>query len=203
MRHGVHIGFDSILRQQLKSYVNNTLFLEYINDIFVPYLNELQKTKEFKVCEAVLLMKNCSSHISNDVLAILTRERVRVVTFVIYMTCICQILDVVLFGALKKHATGFEKLDEESRTAAFLLKVYCDFKQTMVEINIWGAFAAIGFTYDIDQTPYGLLFDEEKFGQSPGFVELWERNPSLDSLPKRQRKSKLGRIKKLESIDLI
>jgi hypothetical protein len=32
----------------------------------------------------------------------------------------------------------------------------------MIEVNIWGAFAAIGFTHDIEQSPYGLLFDEEK-----------------------------------------
>jgi hypothetical protein len=45
-------------------------------------------------------------------------------------------LDVVLFGALKKHATGLETLDEEQLAAAFLLNIYHDFKQTMVEINI-------------------------------------------------------------------
>jgi hypothetical protein len=59
-------------------------------------------------------------------------------------------LDLVLFGALKKHATSLEMLDEESRAAALLLKVYRDFKQTMVEVNAWEAFAAIEFTHDID-----------------------------------------------------
>jgi hypothetical protein len=32
----------------------------------------------------------------------------------------------------------------------------------MIEINIWEAFEAIGFTHDIEQSPYGLLLDEEK-----------------------------------------
>jgi hypothetical protein len=91
----------------------------------------------------------------------------------------------VLFGALKKHGIGLETLDEESRAAAFLLKVYRDFKQTMVEVNIWGVFAVIGFVHDIDQIQYGLFSDEEKFRQGPGFVELWERNTPLDSLLKR------------------
>jgi hypothetical protein len=39
--------------------------------------------------------------------------------------------------------------------------VYHDFKQTMIEVNIWGAFAVIGFSYDIAQNPYGLLFDKK------------------------------------------
>jgi hypothetical protein len=58
-------------------------------------------------------------------------------------------LDVVLFGALKKHATGLEMLNEESGTVAFIFKLYRDFKQTIVDVNIWGVFSATGFTEDI------------------------------------------------------
>jgi hypothetical protein len=67
-------------------------------------------------------------------------------------------------------------LGEQQPASAFLLKVYDDFKQTMVEINIWRTFAAIVFTHDTEQTPYGLLFDKEKSQQSGDFVELSERN---------------------------
>jgi hypothetical protein len=73
---------------------------------------------------------------------------------------------------LKKYATGLEKLDEESRAAVFILKVYRDFEETIVEINICKAFAIIEFTHDIDQILYGLFFDKEKFRQSLGFVEF-------------------------------
>jgi hypothetical protein len=73
---------------------------------------------------------------SDDIIAILTRERVKIVTFAYYTTHIFQMLDMIGFGALKKYATGFETLDEESWTAAFLLKIDRDFKQTMVEVNI-------------------------------------------------------------------
>jgi hypothetical protein len=94
-------------------------------------------------------------------------------------------LDVLPFGALEKHTTGLKSLDEEQPAAAFLLKVYHDFKQTMIEINIWRAFPAIGFTHQIEQSPYESRFDEEKFRQSPGFVELWECDRPLESLSKR------------------
>jgi hypothetical protein len=45
-------------------------------------------------------------------------------------------LDVVLFDALKKYANGLKMFDEEQPAAAFLLKVYHDFKQAMIEIKI-------------------------------------------------------------------
>jgi hypothetical protein len=45
-------------------------------------------------------------------------------------------LDVVLFGALKIHATILGTLDEEQSAAVFIIKFYHEFKQTMVEANI-------------------------------------------------------------------
>jgi hypothetical protein len=53
-------------------------------------------------------------------------------------------------------------LDEEQPAATFLLKVDHDFKRTMIEVNIWGAFAALEFTCHIQQSPSGRLFDEEQ-----------------------------------------
>jgi hypothetical protein len=143
-------------------------------------------------------MDNCSSHASDDVIAVITRERVKIIIFASHTTHIFQILDVVLFGALKTNATGLTTLKEEQMTAAFIIKVYHEFKQTMIEVNIQGAFRSIIFIHDIDQIPYGLLFDEEKFRQSPGFVELWERDVPLKSLSRRWREARFGWINKLE-----
>jgi hypothetical protein len=56
-------------------------------------------------------------------------------------------LDVMLFSALKKYAPGLSTLDEEQSVTAFIIKVYHDFKQKMVEINIWGAFPSIGLIH--------------------------------------------------------
>jgi hypothetical protein len=36
------------------------------------------------------------------------------------------------------------------------------------------------------QNPYGLLFGEEKFGQSRGFMELWPLETPLKSLSTRR-----------------
>jgi hypothetical protein len=119
--------------------------------------------EEFKACKAILLMDNYLSHISHDVVVILTRVRVKIITVAIHTSHIFQMLDVVLFGTLKKYATDLETLDVEQPAAAFLLTVDHEFKQTKIQINIWRAFAAINFTYDIEQVSYELFFDEKKF----------------------------------------
>jgi hypothetical protein len=135
MRHGVRLAADCALQHRSKPFVSSKLFLEYINTIFVPYLNEVRDLEELEACEAVLLMDNCSPHMSDDVVAVLTRVRVRIVTFASHTTQIFQVLDIILFGPLRKHATGLKSLDEEQSAAAFLLKVYYDFKQTTIEAN--------------------------------------------------------------------
>jgi hypothetical protein len=123
MSRGVRLGVDFALKNRSKPYVGRELFFDYIKTIFVPYLTELQDSEELEGWKAVLLMDNCSPHIGDDVIAVLTSVRVRVVTFATHTTHIFQMLDVVLFGAMKKHATGLETLDKEQSAAAFLLKV--------------------------------------------------------------------------------
>jgi hypothetical protein len=172
--------------------VNSTLFVEYVNSIFVCYFNDLEETGEFEACEAVFLMDNSSSHMSDDVTAILTHERVHIIIFTSHMTDIFQLLDVNLFGALKKHAMSFDTVDKESRVSRFVFNVYRDFKQTMVEVNILAGFATIGFIHDTDQIRSRRLFKREKFRESPSFVELREDNIPSNSFSERQRDSKFG-----------
>jgi hypothetical protein len=81
MSRSVRLGVDFVLRQRSKTYVSRKLFLEYITTIFLLYLNELRESEEFEACEAVLLMDNYSSHVSDEVVAVLTNSRVRIITF--------------------------------------------------------------------------------------------------------------------------
>jgi phosphoribosylformylglycinamidine (FGAM) synthase-like amidotransferase family enzyme len=63
-------------------------------------------------CETVLLIGNCSPHGSDHVVTVLTNARVRVITFAPHATHVFQMLDLVLFGALKKRASGLEMWNE-------------------------------------------------------------------------------------------
>jgi hypothetical protein len=109
----VCLGVDFVLRHLSKPCVNGEFFLEYINTIFVPYLNELQDLEDLETCEAVLLMDNWSPHVSDDIVAVPTRLRVRIIRFAIHTTHIFQVLDVVLFSALQKHATSLRTIEKQ------------------------------------------------------------------------------------------
>jgi hypothetical protein len=91
-----------------------------------------------------------------------------VITFAPYTTQIFQILDVTVFGVLKRRLGYKFPFEDEKETVKFIMKVYHDFKQTMVEPNIWGAFRAIGFEFEFDTEaqPYRLLLNERKQRES-------------------------------------
>jgi hypothetical protein len=135
------------------------------------------------------------------VIGILTEARVRVITFAPHTTQIFQILDLTLFGVLKRQPRYDLPFDDDTATVKFIMKVYRDFKETMVEPNIWAAFQAIGFEYDTAAEPYRLLFNGEKLRESKGFQELWMIHFPLDQLSVRQHAVNFGWINQPGSND--
>jgi hypothetical protein len=113
-------------------------------------------------------------------------------TFAPHTTQIFQVLDTTLFGVLKRQRRYELPFGDEKATVQFFMKVYHNFKQTMVEPNIWGAFQALGFEFDTRSEPYRLLFNEEKLRESTGFRELWSIDFPLDQLSVRRRNTKFG-----------
>jgi hypothetical protein len=118
------------------------------------------------------------------VIALLTQARLRVITFAPYTTQIFQVLDVTLFGVFKRRPRYGLPFEDAKATVKLITKACHDFKRTMLELNIWGAFQALGFEFEFDQTnePYRLSFNEEKLRESAGFRELWSIDLPLDQL---------------------
>jgi hypothetical protein len=122
-------------------------------------------------------MDNCSAHVTDDVIPLLTEARVCVITFAPHTTQILQILGLTLFGVLKRR-TGFGlPFENDNATVKFIMRVYHDFGQTIIQPNLWRAFQALGFEFDPSAEPSGFLFNEKKLRESARFRELW----SLDS----------------------
>jgi hypothetical protein len=126
--HGVRMGVDLVLKQRSKLYLDACLFFEYVNIIFLSCLTEPWGTEELETHGAVLLIDNCSSHMSHNAIAVLTRKTKEIIPFAPHTIHIFQMLNVVLFGALKKHATSLTMLKEGQTTPAFMIKVYDHFK---------------------------------------------------------------------------
>jgi hypothetical protein len=71
--------------------------------VFLPHLADLQKNEKLSSEEAALLMDNCSPHFTPAALELLTGARVRIIPFAPHTTHIFQVLDLALFGVLKRR----------------------------------------------------------------------------------------------------
>jgi hypothetical protein len=98
--------------------------------------------------DAVLLMDNCSPRLTPAVIELLSTARVRVVTFAPqpHTTHMFQVLDLILFGVLKRRGQDQLPLDDGAGSARFIKKVSHDqdFRMTMTGPNTWGASRGIG-----------------------------------------------------------
>jgi hypothetical protein len=111
------------------------------------------------------------AHALDHAISLLTEAGVRVITFAPHTTQVFQVLDLTLFGLLKRCPRYKLPFDNDNTTSTFIMKVYYDFGQTMVPPNIWGSFRAFGFEFELDMRnePYRLLFEQEKLRVSAGF----------------------------------
>jgi hypothetical protein len=77
-------------------------------------------------------MDLCSAHVPADVIRRLTDASVRVITVAPHTTQIFQILDLKLFGVLKRRPGYALQFENDNATAKFIMAVDHDFGQTMI-----------------------------------------------------------------------
>ena len=191
---GFRMGLDLILEHRKKPYLTAELFHQYVTTVLLPFIDELRTNDEFAGKTAILLMDNCSIHTRPSVLLHLKEHNVKVITFPPHTTQIFQVLDLSLFGVLKRKTQYKLPLSNDNSTVKFIQKIFHSLKQTLIEDNVRNAFKMLGFEYDVSHTPYTLLFREEKLHGSRGFREIWEADYPLDQLSKRRREPRYGWI---------
>jgi hypothetical protein len=78
----------------------------YRRDVVIPKIEDFQEASRIVNESAVLLMDNCSGHISSAVIELLSQRRVKAVSFPPHTSGLFQILDLVFFRVsklVKKH----------------------------------------------------------------------------------------------------
>jgi hypothetical protein len=123
MRNGRHL----ILKKRAKPYSHSGVFVDSIQTVFLPHLALLRSNGELSDEEAVVLMDNCSPDLAPAAVGLLTRTRVRIVTFAPHTAHIFQALDLSLCGGLKRRGQSRLRFGDEKGTVQFIKKVYRDF----------------------------------------------------------------------------
>jgi hypothetical protein len=135
-----------------------------------------------------------SLHFTPAVIEFLSTGRLRVVVVTVapqpHTTQIFQVLDLTLFGVLKRRGQYQLPLEDDAGSARFIKKMHHDhdFRMTitMIESNIWGAFRGIGIKYSVVDGVQRVSLDEMTLRESESFKGLWDIDfPFGDLSPRR------------------
>jgi hypothetical protein len=203
---GMQIGRDLILKHRDKPCVNAELFEDYLCSVFLPHLMIPRIVKDLREEDAMLLMDNCSPHLTPAVIERLSTPRLRVVTFAPqpHTTQKFQVLDLTLFGVLKRRGQYQLPFEDDAGRPRFIRKVYHDFRMMMMMMgpNIWAAFRGIGVKYSVVDGVERVSFDEMTLRENEAFKELWDIDFPVGNLSPRRQSCKFGWINEPESNDI-
>jgi hypothetical protein len=101
-KQGVRFGRDFALEFNDKPYFNAGIFHDYIRTIFLRYSDNVRGLTVLAHEIVFLVMDDCSARLSDDIICLLTKVRVRVITYAPHTTPIFQVPFSTIFGVLKR-----------------------------------------------------------------------------------------------------
>jgi hypothetical protein len=111
-----------------------------------------------------------------------------------HTTQILQTLDFCIFGVFTRKIQYRLPFANDNLTVNYIRNAVHTLKQTFVPDNVRSAFKLLGLEFNLTQTPYRLLFREDKLRRSQGFHESWEANSPMDKLSKGRQEARYGWI---------
>ena len=88
-------------RHSVSGYITHDLFIEWLTDTFIPDVDERRRKIGDMGQRAYLMLDNCSSHRSQDIIDLCEANNIELVFFVPNSTHIFQPLDLSFFSAFK------------------------------------------------------------------------------------------------------
>jgi hypothetical protein len=96
-------GQNFLIRSNDTSYVTRPIVKESLRDVVLKYFNTARETMHLENFAGVLLCDNCPSHIDEEVMVMLARKNIRLITFPPHTSHLFQPLDLVTFAAFKRE----------------------------------------------------------------------------------------------------
>lgn len=189
---GYRPGHDAIFEQRHVPYMDSRIFMQYLEGLLIPYINEKRQDPALHNKPALLFLDSCSCHVTPEVKAILAQNCVLMFCFPPHTTNIFQPLDLVLFGVIKNILKNLERDSEVNKQAGFAAELLQAFEKAMTSANIRGAFERAGMVLNTENDPCTLEFNPEKLNQNSQFIKIYNQNIPLEAVSLRRRNQPYG-----------
>ena len=131
-----------------RGFITHDLFIEWLRTTFIPNVEERRRRIGNAGQRAYLLMDNCSSHRSDDIVELCEENNVELIYFVPNSTHIFQPLDLRFFASFKARIGSAIPEDTDKQTARLLAILQSADAANQVR-TIQASFEMAGFIYNI------------------------------------------------------
>jgi hypothetical protein len=183
---------DFSIRHAKQCYVTKEIFLEYINDIFIPYVSNLHSMEEYAHETAILLMDNLSSHCTPDVLQLLAQHRILAITFPPHTSHLFQPLDLCFFSVLKSHKTTLKPQLPRNSPEGQILAMIESYESTATGRVIRSSFQLAGIVPLLGPSKLMIRFSEGEIQKRDDFREAIARHTEISEISERRQRTKFG-----------
>ena len=144
-------GDDKVcFRRSESGYITQELFIGWLRDTFIPSVEERRRQTGNMEQRAYLLLDNCTSHTSDDIVELCRENNVELVYFVANATHIFQPLDLCFFSAFKAKLRSTvpddQARDKQTRNLLLILTAWDNAKKVG---TIQASFKMAGYVYNM------------------------------------------------------
>jgi transposase len=154
-------------------YVTQAIFNKYINEVLIPAVISNRGLPRCKDKPVILFCDNCSAHCSDEVLGKLAKCGILVIADPPHTSHIFQVLDVLLFGILKKAKKYQRRDDTLRREVDHVLRLFRAYEQATASTKIRAFWLKTGFDYETRDAATYLILNETKIRQGDALREVW------------------------------
>jgi hypothetical protein len=183
---------DFVLRHATKCYITKTLFFEYIQSVFVPFVHSVRVKLNSINATAVLLMDNASVHLDSELIQLLTNNNILVLTFPPHSSHIFQPCDLTLFSAFKAEKSLLKPEKPRNSKIGQILLLIEAFEKAAVSRNVRASFKKAGIKTTGTTIPRIIEIDELTLRTGKAFSIIYEFNLLIEDLSIRRQRVQFG-----------
>jgi hypothetical protein len=145
---------------------------------------------------AILFCENCSAHMPAPVLQNLACHAVPLITYPPHTSDIFQVLDVLLFGLLKRSKRFQMRDDGLDAHVDHISRLVRAYETVTACTTIKAAWGKAEFEYENRSMTTYVSVNEQQIRESPDFREIWRFDYRESRLSTRRQKQERGWINK-------
>lgn len=162
---GLKKGIDAFILPSESGYVTTSIFIQWLEDIFVPWLTAIRYIFSCPTDPAVVICDSFIAHTHPSTLEILNTHNIKLIHFPAHSSHIFQPLDIAIFGVMKRLLPKQRSLFETGSQGDHVARVVQALQDSTTPHRNQAAFLHAGITASWEEELPKAKLDEVRIAQ--------------------------------------